>query len=72
LPGRLSERAFGKSVSTTSATPTRRSRSRPAPFKVISERIGHEAPAFTLKRYAHVVPAMQAEAAELIAAVVAG
>lgn len=42
------------------------------PVKVISERLGHESPAFTLKQYAHVVPGMRAEAAELIAAVVAG
>lgn len=42
------------------------------PVKVISERLGHESPAFTLKQYAHVVPGMQAEAAELIATVVAG
>lgn len=42
------------------------------PVKVISERLGHESPAFTLKQYAHVVPGMQAEAAELIAGVVAG
>jgi len=42
------------------------------PVKVISERLGHESPAFTLKQYAHVVPGMQAEAAEMIAAVVAG
>lgn len=41
------------------------------PVKVISERLGHESPAFTLKQYAHVVPGMQAEAAELIAAIVA-
>ena len=32
------------------------------PVKVISERLGHESPAFTLKQYAHVVPGMQAEA----------
>lgn len=42
------------------------------PVKVISERLGHESPAFTLKQYAHVLPGMQAEAAELVAAVVAG
>ena len=42
------------------------------PVKVISERLGHESPAFTLKQYAHVLPGMQAEAAELIAAAVAG
>lgn len=41
------------------------------PVKVITERLGHESPAFTLKQYAHVVPGMQAEAAELIAEVVA-
>jgi integrase len=37
------------------------------PVKVISERLGHENPAFTLKQYAHVIPGMQAEAAALIA-----
>jgi integrase len=42
------------------------------PVKVVSERLGHESPAFTLKQYAHVVPGMQAEAAVLIAAVVQG
>lgn len=41
------------------------------PVKVISERLGHESPAFTLKQYAHVVPGMQAEAAQRIAALVA-
>ncbi len=41
------------------------------PVKVISERLGHESPAFTLKQYAHVLPGMQAEAAALIAAAVA-
>jgi integrase len=38
---------------------------------VISERLGHENPAFTMKQYAHVLPGMQAEAAALIAALVA-
>jgi integrase len=42
------------------------------PVKVISERLGHESPAFTLKQYAHVIPGMQAEAAGDIAALVAG
>ena len=37
------------------------------PVKVISERLGHEMPAFTLKQYAHVIPGMQAEAAEAVA-----
>lgn len=40
------------------------------PVKVISERLGHESPAFTLKQYAHVMPGMQAEAAVMIAAAV--
>ncbi len=39
--------------------------------KVISERLGHESPAFTLTQYAHVIPGMQAEAAARIAALVA-
>jgi integrase len=38
--------------------------------KVVSERLGHESPAFTLKQYAHVLPGMQAEAAAQIAALV--
>jgi len=37
------------------------------PVKVISERLGHESPAFTLKQYAHVIPGMQAEAAAQVA-----
>jgi integrase len=41
------------------------------PVKVISKRLGHEDPAFTMKQYAHVIPGMQAEAAELIASLVA-
>jgi integrase len=40
------------------------------PVKVISERLGHKSPAFTLKQYAHVLPGMQAEAAAQIAALV--
>jgi integrase len=42
------------------------------PIKVISERLGHESPSFTMKQYAHVLPTMQAEAASLIAEVVLG
>lgn len=42
------------------------------PVKVVSERLGHESPAFTLKQYAHVLPGMQAEAAARIANVIAG
>lgn len=41
------------------------------PIKVVSERLGHESPAFTLKQYAHALPGMQAEAAARIADLVA-
>lgn len=42
----------------------------PVKVKVISERLGHESPAFTLSQYAHVMPGMQAEAAEQIASLI--
>jgi len=42
------------------------------PVNVISEWLGHESPAFTLKQYAHVIPAMQAEAAAQVAAMIDG
>lgn len=42
------------------------------PVKVISERLGHESPAFTMKQYAHAFPGMQAEAAAQIASLVLG
>ncbi len=41
------------------------------PVKVMSERLGHATPAFTLQQYAHVIPGMQAEAAEAIARLIA-
>ncbi len=41
------------------------------PVKVMSERLGHSTPAFTLQQYAHVIPGMQAEAAGAIADIVA-
>jgi integrase len=40
------------------------------PVKVVSERLGHASIAFTLDTYAHVLPGMQAEAAEIVAALV--
>jgi integrase len=40
------------------------------PTKVISERLGHSTPAFTLSQDAHVMPGMQAEAAAKIAALI--
>ncbi len=42
------------------------------PVKVVSERLGHASPAFTLKQYAHVIPGMQAEAAGLVAELIDG
>ena len=36
-------------------------------MKVMSERLGHSTPVFTLQQYAHVIPGMQAEAAAAIA-----
>ena len=42
------------------------------PVKVISDSLGHESPAFTLKQYAHVIPGMQAEAAAQVASLVDG
>ena len=38
--------------------------------KIISGRLGHESPAFTLKQYAHAIPGMQAAAALQIASLV--
>lgn len=40
--------------------------------KVVSERLGHSTPGFTLRVYAHVLPSMQAEAAAKVAALVDG
>lgn len=40
--------------------------------KIVSERLGHSAVAFTLDVYSHVIPHMQKEAAERIAAMVFG
>lgn len=37
------------------------------PIGVVSERLGHASPEFTLHRYAHVMPGMQREAADIIA-----
>jgi integrase len=35
------------------------------PLKVVSERLGHSSPAFTMTVYQHVLPGMQRDAAEL-------
>jgi integrase len=40
--------------------------------KVVSERLGHATTAFTLDKYAHVLPGMQAEAAATVASLMFG
>lgn len=40
------------------------------PIKVVSERLGHQDPAFTLRQYTHAIPGMQAQAAAQIAQLV--
>lgn len=40
--------------------------------KVVSERLGHSSVSITLDTYSHAIPAMEAEAAERVAAIVAG
>lgn len=42
------------------------------PVKVVSERLGHASPAFTLNVYQHVLPGMQSDAAEAFGAAVFG
>ncbi len=37
------------------------------PVKVVSERLGHSTPAFTMTVYQHVLPGMQREAVQLVA-----
>ena len=41
------------------------------PVKVVSERLGHATPGFTMATYQHVLPGMQAEAARMFASVIA-
>lgn len=42
------------------------------PVKVVSERLGHSSPAFTMTVYQHVLPGMQADAAAAFSNVVFG
>jgi len=42
------------------------------PVKVVSERLGHSNPAFTMTVYQHVLPGMQADAAAAFAEAVFG
>jgi integrase len=39
------------------------------PIKVVSERLGHATPGFTMATYQHVLPGMQQEAARTFAAI---
>jgi integrase len=41
------------------------------PVKVVSERLGHATPGFTMATYQHVLPGMQAEAARIFASLIA-
>jgi hypothetical protein len=41
------------------------------PIKVVSERLGHSHPAFTMHTYQHLLPGMSAAAAEQFAALIA-
>jgi integrase len=41
------------------------------PVKVVSERLGHSSPAFTMSVYQHVMPGMQAEAAAIFSDLIA-
>ena len=43
-----------------------------APIKVVSERLGHSTPGFTMATYQHVIPGMQGEAAQTFAGPLAG
>jgi integrase len=42
------------------------------PVKVVSERLGHSSPAFTMTVYQHVLPGMQADAARLFGDAISG
>ena len=68
LFGRIVHRAeLPRSGSTTSATPTPRCSSPPAsPIKVVTERLGHAHPAFTMHTYQHLLPGMSAAAADAV------
>ena len=46
--------------------------SRGIPVRLVSERLGHASPGFTLNVYAHTLPGAQAAAAEDLARILAG
>ena len=56
----LQDKAFGM-VGTSDCT----SFAAGVPVKVVSERLGHATPAFTIDTYQHVLPGMQADAARV-------
>ena len=41
------------------------------PIKVVSERLGHASPAFTMSVYQHAPPGMQRDAADILARLMA-
>lgn len=65
LSGGGAQPASSIPLSTSAVTPSTSER------KVISERLGHATPAFTMATYQHVLPGMQAEAARTFADVIA-
>jgi integrase len=60
------DQASPRSAFTTSPHPRHAAHQSPGvPVKVVSERLGHRNPAFTIDTYQHVLPGMQAEAARV-------
>ena len=58
--------------STTTAHPRHPPARQGQNVKVVSERLGHASASFTLDRYSHVLPGLQASAASAVAALVDG
>jgi hypothetical protein len=66
--GCFAQQALSRCGSTTCATAATLALSAGVPAKVVSEQLGHATSAFTLDVYCHVLPHMQAEAADRVAA----
>ncbi len=62
----LIDQPFGRAFDIVRTPLTTSLKSR-VPVKVVSERLGHATPAFTMTVYQHVLPGMQAEAATTFA-----
>jgi hypothetical protein len=62
---RIPAEGGGRSQQVRTFTPTSPSLAAGVNPKVVSERLGHSSVAFTLDTYAHVMPGMQPDAAEL-------